>query len=145
MQRDGIEIQPRSEPELKRKDEKCSELGKYKWPSLAAGSLLHASFRRFITIVNMSGRNITIGDDHPRVGNIPRSRPRLMARPFDQPLQYGVKIGLFLRADTVAANLAVRYSLEVQRIYKLIHGELFRKIRLVAKNQERYAVKDWLL
>jgi hypothetical protein len=62
----------------------------------------------------------------------------LLARPRNEPLQDGVKIGFFLRTNAVAANLAVRNGFQVQRLYKLIDRELVCKVGFVAQNEQRY-------
>jgi len=59
-------------------------------------------------------------------------------------LQYSVEVSLLLSADTVAANLPVGYSLQIQRFNELIDRELFWKVGLVAENQEWYTVEYWL-
>ncbi len=59
-------------------------------------------------------------------------------------MQYSVEVSLLLSADTVAANLPVGYSLQIQRFNELIDRELFWKVGLVAENQEWYTVEYWL-
>src|SRR6478735_12388462 len=70
---------------------------------------------------------------------------RLSACASDQPLQDSVEVGLFLRADTVAAHLAVRHGLQVQSVDELVYGKLVRKIGLVAEDQQGNALQRGLL
>lgn len=91
------------------------------------------------------GRNITRNRIVHGLVIIPSSRIPLLARPLDQPLQYGVEVGLLLGADAVAANLSMGHSLKIQRIDELIHRELLRKVGLVAQYQEGDTIQDWLL
>lgn len=49
-----------------------------------------------------------------------RVEPLLFARARNQPLQNSVEVRLFFCADAVAAHLAVRHGLEVQRIDEFI-------------------------
>ena len=46
--------------------------------------------------------------------------------PGNQPLQDGVKVGLFLGTDAVAARLATFEGLEVHFVDELVDGQLAR-------------------
>lgn len=70
------------------------------------------------------------------------SRASSFAWPLDQPLQHGIEIGLFLGADTVAANFAVGYCLKVECLDQFVNRELFRQVRLIAENKQRNSIKN---
>ena len=67
-----------------------------------------------------------------------------LAGPFDQPLQHGIKVGLFLGADSVAADFAMRNRFEIQCLDQLINRQFLGQVRLIAKDEQRDAIKDWL-
>jgi hypothetical protein len=60
-----------------------------------------------------------------------------LAHPVDEPMQDGIEIGLLLRTDTVAADLTMRHSLEVQHIDQLVHSGMAIEVRLVAEHKQR--------
>jgi hypothetical protein len=69
----------------------------------------------------------------------------LFACASDQPLQDSVEVGLFLRADAVAAHLTVRHRLKIQSIDELVHRKLVGKVGLVAEDQQGNALQRRLL
>ena len=71
--------------------------------------------------------------------------PSLLRGPRNEPLQNGVQVGLFLRADAVTRHLPVGHALQVQGVYQLVYREMATQIRFVAEDQKWNAFHGRLL
>ena len=69
----------------------------------------------------------------------------LLRGPSNEPLQNGIQVGLFLRADAVTRHLPVGHALQVQGVYQLVYREMATQIGLVAEDQQWNAFHGGLL
>lgn len=58
----------------------------------------------------------------------------LLATPGNQPLQHSLKICLFLRTDTIAAEFPVYNLLQFQPFNNFVHTQFVLEVRLVRKH-----------
>lgn len=69
----------------------------------------------------------------------------LLRGPSDEPLQDGIEIGLFFRADAVTRHFPVGYALQVQGVYQFVYCEMAAQIGFVAEDQKWDAFHGRLL
>ena len=60
-------------------------------------------------------------------------------------MQDSIKVCLFLGTDAITAHFALRNRLKIQLVNQFVRGQVVRKIRLVAENQEGNAIQRWSL
>lgn len=74
---------------------------------------------------------------------MPSRNPRRLdaTGPLHQEIDHGVEIGLCFRTDTIAANFAALYTLEVKFFNEFVHRQFIFEIRLVSQHKKRDSSK----
>lgn len=70
---------------------------------------------------------------------------RLFTGSCNQPLQYGIQIGLFFGADPITAYFAMRNGLQIQSFNKLVDRQFVWKVGLVSEYKQRDSIQCRLL